>query len=344
MTSKTEDTPTLKILTYNIFMRFAGCSAPSIGDCKNRRLDLFAKHVLPMYDVVCLQEMFGAPTFLTMGRRNFLIKHAKKCGFKYILTSSYPRFWRGNFLDGGLVMLSKIPFEETNKIEYDDCMVQDALAAKGVLHALLKTSSGDLLHVFTTHLQAAYYFPSSNDEADVQIKQLQQFSKFIKDVVDNSSQPKAPILVLGDFNIDVFQDEMNSLYSDMLKLFDSIYDHKFRDLIRESYGGKSIPTTVPYLFDKQTGHEHVLGSNIETETGPRLPSTTFMKDNISRFALRPMALDYALLCDRGHKNLQIMRTRVNEFRTQNLILEPKLDFPFFYLSDHFGVCIDMKFT
>lgn len=93
---------TLKILTYNIFIRIIRCSASGIGDCKTERLRAFAKHVLPKFDIVCLQEMFGRPTVLTMGRRDFLIRSAKKCGFKYVLTSPYPKYWRGKFLDGGV--------------------------------------------------------------------------------------------------------------------------------------------------------------------------------------------------------------------------------------------------
>ncbi len=238
------------------------------------------------------------------------------------------------------MILSKYPFEETNKIVYDDGIVEDSLAAKGVLHARVKVSAKHSLNVFVTHLQAAYHYPASKNEVRVQKKQLQQMCKFVKSTTKNDT---SPILILGDFNIDAFQDEINSLYTYMMKSFGQVDDtNKIRDLIRESHGGKSSPTTVPYLFNKETGKEHSLGSNIETETGPRLPSASYIKDNLSTLSLRPQALDYALLFDRGDKNLRA-RARVEEFRMSDVDPSKTTTYPFFYMSDHFGLCVDLRF-
>ena len=318
-------------------MRLVGCSASGIGDCKTARLRAFARHVLPEYDIVCLQEMFGAPRILTAGRRALLLRQAKKCGFKYVMKSPFPTLWKGRFLDGGCVILSKFPIEETSKLEYDDAIVQDSLASKGVIHARVKISKKSSLNVFVTHLQAAYHYPASKEEARVQKKQLQQLCKFVK--LTMKSNP-SPIIVLGDFNIDAFQNEENALYTFMVNSFDQIdATNKIRDLIRESHDGKSPPTTVPYLFNKETGEEYSLGSNIETETGPRLPSPSFIKENLSKLSLRPQALDYAFLFDRGQK-LQI-RARVQEFRMKDV--DKTKTYPFFYLSDHFGLGVDLRF-
>ena len=193
--------------------------------------------------------------------------------------------------------MSKYPFEETNKIVYDS-IVQDALAAKGVLHARVNISRTFVECVCDTSSGSLSLSDLRGSQSE---KQLQQLCKFVKSTTKNDT---SPIIILGDFNIDAFQDEINSLYTYMMKSFGQVDDtNKIRDLIRESHGGKSSPTTVPYLFNKETGEEHCLGSNIETETGPRLPSASFIKDNLSTLSLRPQALD--LVFDRGQKTYEL---------------------------------------
>merc|ERR1719359_984824 len=92
----------LRVLSYNIFLR---PPAPLFthntdDDRKDERLSRFVKQHLQNYDLVCLQEAFGA--FST--RRDGLIVRAAKKGFHHWHKSSTnvrPQF----LIDGGLLIL-----------------------------------------------------------------------------------------------------------------------------------------------------------------------------------------------------------------------------------------------
>src|SRR3954453_16972123 len=77
---------TIKVLTYNIFLR-----PPPIknneNDWKDERLEDFAK-VIHNFDIICLQEMFGAFN----SRKQSLIRYATKAGFFFYIDTSSPSF------------------------------------------------------------------------------------------------------------------------------------------------------------------------------------------------------------------------------------------------------------
>jgi hypothetical protein len=91
----------IKVLTYNIFLR-----PPPVknneDDYKNERLRDFIK-MLDLFDIICLQEMFG--TFNS--RKHELIKHANKAGLFYFVDSPSPSFFSKFLVDGGLLILSR---------------------------------------------------------------------------------------------------------------------------------------------------------------------------------------------------------------------------------------------
>ena len=91
----------IRILAYNIFLR-----PPLIknnrSDYKDERLKGFIK-LLPEFDIICLQEMFG---FLNK-RKHKLIRCATKAGFLYYAGSSSPSFFTSFVVDGGLLVLSR---------------------------------------------------------------------------------------------------------------------------------------------------------------------------------------------------------------------------------------------
>jgi hypothetical protein len=91
----------IRILSYNIFLR-----PPPIknneNDWKNERLADFIK-LLENFDVICLQEMFGAFN----SRKQELIKYANKSGLFFYCDSPSPSFFSTCLVDGGLLILSR---------------------------------------------------------------------------------------------------------------------------------------------------------------------------------------------------------------------------------------------
>jgi hypothetical protein len=92
---------TIKVLTYNIFLR-----PPPVknneNDWKDERMADFTK-LFDNFDIVCLQEMFG--TF--NNRKQELIKYANKSGLFFYCESPSPSFFSKFLIDGGLIILSR---------------------------------------------------------------------------------------------------------------------------------------------------------------------------------------------------------------------------------------------
>jgi endonuclease/exonuclease/phosphatase family metal-dependent hydrolase len=190
MNSQASNIDEIKMLTYNVFMR-----PPLIhsnkGDFKNERLTVFIEQFLHLFDIVCLQEMFCTGTM----RCNVLKKAATTIGLKYSahIGTSYRK---ARLVDGGIMILSRYPIVEVDRIYYTKAAQSDALSAKGVLSALIQIKPDVQLLVITTHLQAEYPGKSS---LDVQASQLMELKNFL---VDKQKQyPNVPMVLCGDFNI-----------------------------------------------------------------------------------------------------------------------------------------------
>jgi hypothetical protein len=91
----------VNILAYNIFLR-PPLVKNNESDHKDARLKEFIK-LLPQFDIICLQEMFG---FLNK-RKHKLIRCAAKAGFLYYADSVSPSFFTSFVVDGGLLVLSR---------------------------------------------------------------------------------------------------------------------------------------------------------------------------------------------------------------------------------------------
>lgn len=72
------------------------------NDFKDERLEEFIK-VSKNYDIICLQEMFGAWS----DRKDILIEKAREAGFLYHATTAKPPTLSHLLIDGGLLILSK---------------------------------------------------------------------------------------------------------------------------------------------------------------------------------------------------------------------------------------------
>ncbi|KAJ1899904.1 hypothetical protein LPJ66_001823 [Kickxella alabastrina] len=191
------DASKLRILTQNMFMR-----PPLIknnrSDWKDARLDYFIEHILPNYDIVCLQEMFEYAS----SRRARLMAAAQKLGYRYSVTSERQFLWNVG-IDGGLVILSRLPVVQTERMTFQRGMGPDWLAMKGVLYAKVAVEGGTHAHVFTTHTQASYgEVVVTQPDVKRRLAQLYEFHGFIEAVLPRHRAAGEPVILSGDFNVD----------------------------------------------------------------------------------------------------------------------------------------------
>jgi endonuclease/exonuclease/phosphatase family metal-dependent hydrolase len=106
------------------------------------------------------------------------------------LSSDAALAWLGD----EVALASRLPIVDSAAMAYSVARGNDALAAKGVLHARLWRGGNaphvDLLDLFVTHLQANY--------PDVRKVQIAELTAFIRE----RSDPAVPAILLGDLNID----------------------------------------------------------------------------------------------------------------------------------------------
>ncbi|CAE7384023.1 unnamed protein product [Symbiodinium sp. CCMP2456] len=195
--------PVLRLLTYNLFLR---APAPQFthntdNDRKDERLCRFVEH-LARYDLLCLQEVYGAFS----QRRDWLINVAKRFGLKDSYRSSTgvrPRF----IVDGGLLILSRLPIVFKSSLTFDPGTSLDRFSAKGALYAKVQCGpTGPFLHVCTTHLQSTYSEDSLQSSQAIRHKQLMSLVNFLREQTDDTmsetgkSRRRWPLLLCGTLN------------------------------------------------------------------------------------------------------------------------------------------------
>jgi endonuclease/exonuclease/phosphatase family metal-dependent hydrolase len=155
---------------------------------------------LACFDVIALQETVNdrrrAEILATLQR------HGRDCGQPARLAAG----WTFAFLSGPplpddagllplvddeLALASRLPIIASHTLTFTDSAGEDALAAKGVLHARLARAAGDELDVYVSHLQAGH------EHAAVRRGQIAQLAAFIRD----TAAAQGPVLVMGDLNL-----------------------------------------------------------------------------------------------------------------------------------------------
>lgn len=269
----------LRFLTYNIFMR---APAPTFAhnngnDKKDARLQRFAQH-LCRYDLVCLQEMFGAFS----QRRDWLIEVAQQNGFTEVHrspTSVRPRF----LVDGGLLILSRLPMVTQSVLTFEPGTHLDRLSAKGALYARLRgagscdpflTGAADaeapLLHVCTTHFQSTYTEESLQHSVTVREAQTAQLVQFLLRETDDGEDPtpqrRWPLLLCGTLNVNGRKSAMDGSHSaEYLALLHVLRESlgEVQDLLYDIRG--SHPVT--YADTRLSGSGEVPAERVLTNAG-----------------------------------------------------------------------------
>jgi endonuclease/exonuclease/phosphatase family metal-dependent hydrolase len=91
-------------------------------------------------------------------------------------------------------VLSRWPIEEVRTLRYDACSSVDCMATKGAVHATVRVSRTERLHVVNTHLNAG----RSEEDRRARAAQIEQLRAFV-DEIDTET---GPVVMLGDFNVD----------------------------------------------------------------------------------------------------------------------------------------------
>jgi len=184
----------INILSYNIFVR-----PPFINnngdDFKDERLEQFLQ-IAHKYDIICLQEIFTVYS----SRRETFIQRAREAGFSYHLASPRPNTVSSQFIDAGLLILSKFPIISSEFCEFPYGAGVDYLVQKGALYAKIMIEDS-YLHLYNTHTQANY---EENPKYYLKrIEQISKFQAFIQDTLARNDYNSGDLTLLtGDFNVD----------------------------------------------------------------------------------------------------------------------------------------------
>jgi endonuclease/exonuclease/phosphatase family metal-dependent hydrolase len=98
---KIVDRTTIKVLTYNVFLRppFAHNNEDDYKD--ERLIDIVQR--INNYDVLCFQEAFG----FANNRKHELVRYANQSGLFYYTYGDSPTFFQKALVDGGSMVLSR---------------------------------------------------------------------------------------------------------------------------------------------------------------------------------------------------------------------------------------------
>ncbi|KAI9029723.1 Endonuclease/exonuclease/phosphatase [Phycomyces nitens] len=186
---------TARFLTLNIIMRPPGVKN-NADDYKDERLDYIIRYILPKYDVVAIQEAFA----FANRRIDRLIREARNIGFNHHVAS--PRHYPWELAaDGGLLLLSRFPINQSDILEFPRGLHSDWLSCKGALHALIELNATRRIHLYTSHTQASYDVKGALNEEDTRMR-YSQFGLLHRFIQATTEKDSDPILLTGDLNVD----------------------------------------------------------------------------------------------------------------------------------------------
>lgn len=142
-------------------------------------------------DFVCVQELsvFRREVLSSFVHHPFATKEMKSSLF-----GKKPRLW-----PSGLAILSAYPIErEQHFIFQGPTYHVEKIVAKGMLYCSVRIPNGPRVHLFNVHLNAW----STPEAKKARASQIGQIHRWIREL---QLPPEEPALLLGDFNIDWFE-------------------------------------------------------------------------------------------------------------------------------------------
>jgi phospholipase C len=187
--------PPLSVLNYNVMMLAYGGE----GHAKATRAALIPqaiKKYQPGWDVVVFEEAFD-------GNQATLQSGMVAAGYPHstpVVTGASPS-------NGGVYIQSRWPIEHYEQIVYNQGVGADFLASKGAMYARIN-KNGRIYHIFGTHLQA----DRGETEAKVRRDQMRELAQFIRRVAGGAAERGEPVIVSGDMNFCIEQDNAEFQY------------------------------------------------------------------------------------------------------------------------------------
>jgi endonuclease/exonuclease/phosphatase family metal-dependent hydrolase len=239
--SDTNKPVTINVLSYNVqsfggfLQRVAGGYTGEDDDNRIKTVPDTAAKLAP--DLICFQEAFS-------GKFNKIVDEwMTTTAYRYKSGPIIGSKWRGQFLNSGVILLSKTEFTREQSQVFESACGLDRLAAKGFLY-VETTIDNRLVGIVATHLQAddrccAWLEKNVADAAqDVRKQQLIQIEKFLADNVKNGSPRPDVILLVGDLNIDSWD------ANDQCPKFDQLKDKDIEGAVgaQQPIFGEARPT------------------------------------------------------------------------------------------------------
>jgi len=202
---------------------------------------------LPDVDIVVLCEAFCKKSVAVLCER---LKAEKGLTYRTPTLLSTASFCAsGKFISGGVVIVSRYPFEIIEELPYGSVYARDdGLANKGVLFVKVKVEEQSV-NIFASHTQAW----DDERSKSARWRQLEIMKRFI----DEKKIAKTDIvLVAGDLNVPKETDD----YARMVQLFDSIdlnseapnsnpsFDHVSNFLASKGPSSGGYSTTLDYIL------------------------------------------------------------------------------------------------
>lgn len=182
---------TLRVMSFNIFLRswyrfWRDNPCNKQGDDTHERFDLWCKHYLPHYDIICLQEMYG----IWNQRLKTLAQRAQTHGFDTMVIATDTPLQ----IDHGMCILTRIRPTKVQTHTFQDAVYVDKYSPKGFQHCVFSNPSGSSWHLIHTHIQSSYSYIDPK-AIRTQHKQYRQLGAYIQTQCGSD-----PVLLVGDLN------------------------------------------------------------------------------------------------------------------------------------------------
>jgi exonuclease III len=232
---------TVSIVSWNVFLRPAILSDNQMG-----RVDSIAHYILETeHDVVVLQEVFHKRA------RKKLVKSLQTL-YPYRTVRGKRSFWG---VPCGVLILSKYKLRKETNFSFKKGKGSDGLAHKGAIVVDIDSLN---LTVVGTHLQAGH----GEEREGVRLRQLKTMKGEVAKLTDSSTH----VLFTGDFNIDRFETDYDSL----LTILD-VENHELRGNLKKTanftdhdlFNSSGFPIWIDFILTNKAFKHLVLDSRID---------------------------------------------------------------------------------
>ena len=369
------------VWTQNAILRPNNPIFPNTGDDNEERADLILNH-LNNFDIVALQEVFDDDQTSQIINGAFPLYDFAKgpdesriAGVTTTEDSGLILLIRWDLTNSSTVadpLIERLRHPKPNhseiftaECESDDCWAHKGFSITKVRfrghHAFNPSAVDEYIYVVNTHLQSAY--DSSDQYSATRLAQLEQ----IIDHIDEHTEPTHPVLFMGDLNVvggsseydDRFGDVFNGTFLDRQGRQHDLWD----DLVKDKFNDPARPFTIDktrnayaHFWDGDHLLDHQLEQIAQNEGQIACLSRALILGGSNAPCFGPYShpdtkerLDYILVRQGTRYKLAADSIQVEEASPITDMCHnnfPMHHHPMLecYLSDHFGLSAELRFT